>query len=83
LPEALEKWGVDLFGNLLPRHLEIIYLINHFFLERMIKRFPGDWEKIARLSLIEESNPKMVRMANLVLRAFHLLICSVLSEPIP
>jgi starch phosphorylase len=40
LPEALEKWGVDLLGNLLPRHLELIYIINHLFLENISKRFP-------------------------------------------
>ena len=67
LPEALEKWTVELFGNLLPRHLQIIYLINHFFLEKMKKKFPNDQEKLMNLSIIEESNPKMIRMANLVI----------------
>jgi starch phosphorylase len=65
LPEALETWGVDLIGSLLPRHLELIYMINHKFLELVSKKFPGDWGKLNRMSLIEESQPKRVRMANL------------------
>jgi starch phosphorylase len=66
LPEALEKWGVDLLGNLLPRHLEIVYVINSIFLEKVIKKFPNDNAKLAALSIVEESNPKKIRMANLV-----------------
>ena len=66
LPEALEKWDVGLMTHLLPRHMEIIYLINHFFLERMGKKFPGDGDKLQRLSIIEEADHKRVRMANLV-----------------
>ncbi len=65
LPEALEKWGVDIFERLLPRHLELIYLINFFFMEECKKRFHEDWGKIGRLSIIEESSPKQIRMANL------------------
>jgi starch phosphorylase len=71
LPEALEKWSVELLGNLLPRHLEIIYLINHFFLEKMKKKFPGDYDKLKSLSLIEEGNPKLIRMANLSIIGSH------------
>ncbi|MDJ0773053.1 MAG: glycogen/starch/alpha-glucan phosphorylase, partial [Mastigocoleus sp. MO_167.B18] len=66
LPEALERWSVNLFGRLLPRHLEIIYEINFRFLSEVRKRYPGDNERIARLSLIEgEGDHKKVRMANL------------------
>ena len=65
LPEALEKWGVDIFEKLLPRHLELIYLINFYFLEEVKKRYPGNFDKLSRLSLIEESSPKQIRMANL------------------
>jgi len=73
LPEALEKWPVDLFGNLLPRHLELIYLINHFFLERVRQKYPKDNQKISRMSIIEESYPKMIRMANLCIISSHVV----------
>jgi starch phosphorylase len=65
LPEALEKWPVDLFGRLLPRHLEIIYQINHRFLERVRRQFPDDQGRVVRMSLIEEGSARKVRMANL------------------
>ena len=66
LPEALEKWSVPLFEKVLPRHLQIIYEINNRFLSYDVEdRWPGDGEKKAALSIIEESNPKMVRMAYL------------------
>lgn len=71
LPEALEKWSVELFGKLLPRHLELIYLINHYFLEDVRKRYPNDYDKHGRLSLIEEGTPKMIRMANLCIVSSH------------
>mmetsp|Transcript_5139 Transcript_5139/g.4359 ORF Transcript_5139/g.4359 Transcript_5139/m.4359 type:complete len:522 (+) Transcript_5139:1165-2730(+) len=71
LPEALEKWDVGLMTHLLPRHMEIIYLINHFFLERMGKKFPGDGDKLQRLSIIEEADHKRVRMANLCIIGSH------------
>ena len=54
MPEALEKWPVSVFGRLLPRHLEIIYEINHRFLEEVRSRFPGDEDRVRRMSLIEE-----------------------------
>jgi starch phosphorylase len=63
LPEALEKWPVRLFEVLLPRHLEIIYEINRRFLDEVRRRFPGDEARVARLSLIEETSGKQVRMA--------------------
>jgi len=65
LPEALEKWPVSLFEHLLPRHLEIIYEINHRFLEEVRMRFPDEPHRAARMSLIEENNERQVRMANL------------------
>jgi starch phosphorylase len=65
LPEALEKWPVSLFENLLPRHLEIIYEINHRFLEEVRQRFPDEPDRAARMSLIEENEVRQVRMANL------------------
>ena len=65
MPEALEKWSVDLFGKLLPRHLEIIYEINRRFLDEVRVKFPGDEARVARLSLIDESGPRYVRMAHL------------------
>jgi starch phosphorylase len=71
LPEALEKWGVDLLGSLLPRHLEIIYEINARFLEQMRDRYPNDSAKISRLSIIEERPVKSVRMAHLASVGSH------------
>jgi starch phosphorylase len=65
LPEALEKWPVSLFERLLPRHLEIIYEINHRFLDEVRTRFPGDEERMRRMSIIEEWPEKQVCMANL------------------
>jgi starch phosphorylase len=65
LPEALERWSVDLMGSLLPRLLEIIYEINHRFLDTVRRRYPGDNDRIARMSLIDESGAKYVRMAHL------------------
>ncbi|MEJ5246775.1 glycogen/starch/alpha-glucan phosphorylase [Caldilinea sp.] len=65
LPEALERWPVSLFEYLLPRHLEIIYEINHRFLAQVRARFPGDNARVARMSLIDENDGRQVRMANL------------------
>ena len=71
LPEALEKWTVSLFGKLLPRHLEIVYEINRRFLDEVRKRFPGDDARVARLSLIDETGPRYVRMAHLACVGSH------------
>ena len=71
LPEALEKWPLSLFGSLLPRHLEIIYEINQRFLDEVRIRYPGDGDKLARLSLIDESGEKYVRMAHLACVGSH------------
>lgn len=66
LPEALEKWSVPLFEKVLPRHLQIIFEINRRFLEDEVEAaFPGDNAMKQKLSLIEENNPKMIRMAYL------------------
>ncbi|KAI0132044.1 glycogen phosphorylase [Xylariales sp. AK1849] len=71
LPEALEKWPVGLMQHLLPRHLQIIYDINLFFLQTVEKKFPKDREILGRVSIIEESQPKMVRMAYLAIIGSH------------
>jgi starch phosphorylase len=71
LPEALEKWPLPLFRQVLPRHLEIIYEINRRFLDDMRQKHPGDDERIARLSLIDESGEKYVRMAHLATVGSH------------
>ena len=71
LPEALERWSVDLFGKILPRHLEIIYEINHRFLEDIRTWFPDDDELVQELSILEEGDEKKVRMANLACVGSH------------
>lgn len=71
LPEALETWSVDLFASLLPRHLEIIYEINHRLLGEVRRVFPGDEARVARLSLIGEHGGRSVRMANLACAGSH------------
>jgi starch phosphorylase len=67
LPEALEKWEVSLFEKLLPRHLQIIYKINFEFLGQVAQRWPHDTARIERMSIIQEGNPKYVRMAFLAI----------------
>ncbi len=71
LPEAMEKWGVDLLGRLLPRHLQIIFEINYRFLKQVSWKFPGDMERLRRMSLIEEGEHRMVRMAYLAMVGSH------------
>jgi starch phosphorylase len=71
LPEALEKWSIGLFQKVLPRHLQIIFEINKFFLREVDAKWPGDVEMVRKLSLIEEGNPQMVRMANLSVVGSH------------
>ena len=71
LSEALEKWPLPLFARLLPRHLEIIYEINHRFLGDVRRAHPGDDELLGRLSLIDETGSKYVRMANLAVVGSH------------
>ncbi len=67
LPEALERWPVNLFGRLLPRILEVIYEINARFLREAANHWPGDRERLARLSIIEEGPQQQVRMAHLAI----------------
>jgi glycogen phosphorylase len=71
LPEALETWPIQLFGRLLPRHLEIIYEINHRFLQQVKAKFPNDLARMRRMSLIDESGERYVRMANLAAVGSH------------
>ncbi|MBK9518083.1 MAG: glycogen/starch/alpha-glucan phosphorylase [Anaeromyxobacter sp.] len=71
LPEALERWSVDLFGRVLPRHLELIYEINGRFLAECRASGRADEAAIARMSLIEEGHGKQVRMANLAVVGSH------------
>ncbi len=70
LPEALERWPVSWFEDILPRHLEIIYEINRRFLDQVRGRYPGDEGRVSRMSLIEEGPAKKVRMANLAIVGF-------------
>ena len=71
LPEALEKWPVELMTEVLPRHMQIIYEINHRFLQRIEMSHAGDIDLIKNVSIIEEGATKQVRMANLAVVGSH------------
>ena len=71
LPEALETWPIALFEIGLPRHLEIIYEINRRFLDDVRAQYPGDLDRVRRVSLIQESPEKRVRMAHLAVVGSH------------
>ncbi|MCY7272828.1 MAG: glycogen/starch/alpha-glucan family phosphorylase, partial [Phormidesmis sp. CAN_BIN44] len=71
LPEALERWSLDLFARLLPRHLEIIFEINQRFLDRVRLLYPGDGDRVTRMSIIEEGKERRVRMAYLACVGSH------------
>ncbi|MDP2905121.1 MAG: glycogen/starch/alpha-glucan phosphorylase [Candidatus Omnitrophota bacterium] len=71
MPEALEKWPVSIFQQLLPRHLELIYEINRRFLDEVSARFPEDTDRLTRMSIIEEGDPKIVRMAYFAIIGSH------------
>ncbi len=71
MPEALERWPVGLFGQVLPRHLEIVFEINRRFLDEVRAKFPGDDARCRRMSIIEEGGEKRVRMANLAIVGSH------------
>jgi len=71
MPEALESWPVSLFGKLLPRHMELIYEINMRFLKDVSKHYPHDLGRIGRMSLIEESGEKKIRMSHLCIVGSH------------
>jgi len=71
LPEALEKWPVAWFEDIIPRHLEIIYEINRRFLDSVRERYPNDEARVGRMSLIEDQPVKKVRMAHLAIAGSH------------
>lgn len=71
MPEALETWKIPLFQSLLPRHMEIIYEINSRFLREVAIKYPGDIDRLGRMSIIEESDPKKIRMAYLSIVGSH------------
>ncbi|KAI8914420.1 glycosyl transferase [Gorgonomyces haynaldii] len=71
LPEALEKWSVSLMSELLPRHMQIIFDINLFFLQAVEKAYPGDRDRLRRMSVIEEGPVQYVRMAFLAVIGSH------------
>jgi len=71
LPEALEKWPVVWFERLLPRHLELIYEINRRLLDDVRSKFPGDEGRVERISLVEETDGRKIRMANLAIVGSH------------
>lgn len=71
LPEALERWPTSMLESILPRHMQIIYHINYLHLQDVEKRWPGNWDKLRSLSLIEEDGEKRVNMANLSIVGSH------------
>uniref|UniRef100_A0A8C8SVT6 Alpha-1,4 glucan phosphorylase n=1 Tax=Pelusios castaneus TaxID=367368 RepID=A0A8C8SVT6_9SAUR len=71
LPEALERWPIHLLETLLPRHLEIIYEINQRFLDKVYAMFPGDHDRLRRMSLVEEGSIKRINMAHLCIVGSH------------
>uniref|UniRef100_A0A8C3XRA0 Alpha-1,4 glucan phosphorylase n=1 Tax=Chelydra serpentina TaxID=8475 RepID=A0A8C3XRA0_CHESE len=71
LPEALERWPVDLVEKLLPRHLQIIYEINQRHLDKVTALFPNDLDRLRRMSLIEEGGVKRINMAHLCIVGSH------------
>jgi starch phosphorylase len=73
LPEAFEKWPLPLFAGILPRHLEIIYEINRRFLDEIWLKYPDNNDKLTRFSLIDESDQKYVRMAQLASLGSHVI----------
>jgi len=71
LPEALERWPVELIAAVLPRHLQIIYEINHRFLRDVMHHHPGDVDLLRRMSMIDETPPRSMRMAHLAIVGSH------------
>lgn len=74
LPEALERWSVTMLENILPRHLEIIYAINQFFMDSVAKKYPGDFDRMRRMSIVEEPDlygEKRINMAHLCIVGSH------------
>ncbi|OON39350.1 glycogen phosphorylase [Izhakiella australiensis] len=71
MQEALERWPVDMLGKILPRHLQIIFEINDYFLKTINEHYPDDWDLQSRVSIIDESNGRQVRMAWLAVVVSH------------
>ncbi|KAG0722362.1 Glycogen phosphorylase [Chionoecetes opilio] len=71
LPEALERWPTSMLEHILPRHLQIIYEINHHHLQEVAKRWPGDMDRMGRMSLVEEHGEKRINMAHLAIVGAH------------
>ncbi|XP_017490160.1 PREDICTED: glycogen phosphorylase isoform X2 [Rhagoletis zephyria] len=71
LPEALERWPVSMLESILPRHLQIIYHINFLFMERVAKKYPGDFDRMRRMSLVEEDGEKRINMAHVSIVGSH------------
>uniref|UniRef100_A0A131Y0H4 Alpha-1,4 glucan phosphorylase n=1 Tax=Ixodes ricinus TaxID=34613 RepID=A0A131Y0H4_IXORI len=71
LPEALERWPCSMLHNLLPRHLQIIYEINARFLHQVAQKFPGDHDRLRRMSMVEEEGEKRINMAHLAIVCSH------------
>ena len=71
MPEALETWPVAMFEKLLPRHLQIIYEINQHFLKEVTHQYPGDNDKLRRMSIIDETGGRRIRMAHLAIVGSH------------
>lgn len=71
LPEALERWPVSMLEHILPRHLQIIYEINHLHLQEVARRWPGDNNRLGKMSLVEEYGEKRINMAHLCIVGSH------------
>jgi starch phosphorylase len=71
MPEALETWPVSLLERILPRHLQIIYEINHNFLKDVMHQYPGDMDRLRRMSIIHEEGERRIRMAHLAIIGSH------------
>ncbi|MEJ5075319.1 glycogen phosphorylase [Erwinia sp. MYb535] len=71
MQEALETWPVDMIGKILPRHLQIIFDINDYFLKTIQDYYPDDWELLSRISIIDENNGRRIRMAWLAVVVSH------------
>lgn len=71
LPEALERWPTSMLESILPRHLQIIYQINHLHLQNVAVKWPGNMDRIRQMSLIEEDGEKRVNMAHLSIVGSH------------
>ena len=71
MPEALETWSVEMFEKILPRHMQIIYAINHHFLNAVMHQYPGDTDIVSRMSIIDEGHGKRIRMSHLAIVGSH------------